>query len=415
MTLCQTAFSDWAALHVEVGIGDTNAPQMTSLWNRVAWGASAARWSGLEPTWHDVTDRMLDVNVQRGRGSWLDRIGMSSAVARADNADGWLTWNSATLGTQDVRPGRPWRVWVDVAGTARNLWRGFVEGIDDSYQPAHRPQASVRAQDAYAQVAHVNLPERPPEGDGETSDARVGRILDAADWPPNWRRLDVGQVHLQATNMARNLADELGITADSEGGVVYAGTDGNMYFRNRDWLRLAPYAVNVQASIGGAGGLCASGHTVVRDASDVRNDVSLARAGGTMVRHVEDDSVALYRRRTYSRSDLICADDAQVALLVDRILGSRAQSTVRLTDVTVPVVDAASAAFAAAVDYGWRLVVSWADGGESWSRTVHVVGLTHDIRPDRWTVTLSVDDAQAQPTQPWGLGKWGTARWTEAA
>lgn len=414
LVTCWTAFADWATLHVEVGVGDVHAPTVSTLWNRAPWGASTSRWSGLEPTWQEVTDRIIDATVQRGRASWLDRIGMSSAVCRADNDDGWLTWNSDTLGAQDVRPGRPWRIWADVGGVHHDLWRGFIEGIDDAYEPARRPRASVRAQDAYAQVAHVNLPERPAEGAGETSDARIGRILDAADWPAPWRRLEAGQVPVQATNMARNLADELGITADSEGGVVYAGTDGNVYFRNRDWLRLAPYATAVQAVIG-PGGLCASSHTVVRDASDIRNDVSLARAGGTMIRHVDADSVANYRRRTYNRADLICADDSQVDLLASRILGSRANSTVRLTDVTVPVTDAASAAFVAAVDYGWRLAVSWAEGPRSWTREVHVMGLTHDIRPDRWSVTLAVDDAIAQPTEPWGLGKWGSAQWTEAS
>lgn len=407
-------WAQWATLHVELGIGDSNAPSVDTLWGSGKWGGPTSHWSGLEPTWRDVTDRLSEANVQRGRRSWLDRIGMSSAVIQADNADGWLTWNSATLGSQDVRPGRPLRLWADVGGVHRDLWRGFVEGIDDSYHPAERPEASVRAQDALAQVAHVDLPERALVGAGEASDVRVGRVLDAADWPAPWRALEAGQVTLQATNLARNLADELGITADSEGGVAYAGTDGKVYFRNRDWLRLAPYATTVQAVIGPGGPVCASSHTVVRDAAEVRNDVQLARAGGSMLRYTDDDSIALYRRRTYNRGDLICETDPQVALLAQRIIGARAQTTVRLTDVDVPVVDQACADFVAAVDYGWRLVVQWAEGAESWSRTVHVMGITHQIRPEGWTVTLAVDDAQAQPTEPWGIGKWGSAKWTEA-
>lgn len=417
MSLCWTAYQEWITLHVELGIGDSNAPSLDTLWGTGRWGAPVSHWSGLEPTWHDVTDRMTETNVQRGRSTWLDRIGMSSAVATADNADGWLTWNAGTLGAQDVRPGRPLRLWATVTATGahRDLWRGFIEGIDDAYEPSKRPRASVRGQDALAQIAHVDLPEQALIGAGEATDVRVGRILDAADWPTQWRALDAGQVTVQPTNLARNLTDELGITADSEGGVAYAGTDGKVYFRNRDWLRLAPYATTVQAVIGPDGPICASGHTVVRDAADVRNDVQLARAGGTMLRYVDQDSVALYRRRTYQRGDLICEADAQVAVLAQRLIGSRSKSTVKLTDVTVPVVDAASAAFVAAVDYGWRIVVSWAEGPESWSREVHVMGLTHQIRPESWTVTLAVDDVFAQPTEPWGLGKWGSAQWTEVA
>jgi hypothetical protein len=182
-------------------------------------------------------------------------------------------------------------------------------------------------------------------------------------------------------------------------------------------LRLAPYAVAVQAVIGPDGPVCGSAHTVVRDAADIRNDVQLARAGGTMRRHVDQDSIALYRRRTYNRGDLICETDAQVDVLAERLLGSRSKGTVRLTDVTVAVVDAASAAFVTSVDYGWRLLVDWTadDGSESWAREVHVMGLTHQIRPDGWTVTLAVDDVNAQPAEPWGVGRWGTATWTEVA
>ena len=416
---CWTAFDDWLELHVELGVGDSNRPALDTLWGTAKWGAPTSHWSGLEPTWNDVTGRALDLNVQRGRRTWLDRIGMSSTVVNADNADGWLTWNSASLGTQDVRPGRPLRIWARTVddGAHHDIWRGFIEGIDDAYQPSKRPQASIRAQDALAQIAHVDLPEGAVVGAGETSDVRIGRILDNADWPPQWRRLDPGQVTMQGTNMARNLADELGITADSEGGVAYAGTDGNVYFRNRDWLRLAPYATAVQAVVGPDGTVCGTKHTVIRDAGEIRNDVQLARAGGTMQRYVDNDSIALYRRRAYNRGDLICETDAQVQLLAQRLIGSRSKSLVRLTDVDVAVVDAATAKFAASVDYGWRLIVDWEapDGSEAWQREVHVMGVTHQIRPDGWSVTLAVDDAVAQPTSPWGTAVWGTALWTEAS
>ena len=107
--------------------------------------------------------------------------------------------------------------------------------------------------------------------------------------------------------------------------------------------------------------------------------------------------------------------DAQVSLLAQRLLGSRSKNLVRLTGVTVPVVDAASADFVARVDYGWRLNVSWQAGAQAWTREVHVMGVHHDLDVNGWTVVLAVDDVDAQPAEPWGTGKWGAARWTEAA
>lgn len=415
---CWTAFQEWATLHVELGIGSSNDPHVESVWGEALWGDPRSRWSGLEPSWVDVTDRVMDVTIQRGRGRWTDRIGMSGCVIRVDNADGWITWNAAELGEIEARPGVPLRIRADTAdGGTWNIWRGFIESVDDQYQPWERPNAAIVCQDALAQVAHVNLPEQAPIGAGETTDARINRILDMADWPRQWRNLAHGQVTVQASNFARNLADELGITADSEGGVAYAATDGSVYFQNRDWLRVAPYAQTVQEIIGPGGEVCGSEHRVVRDGGDVRNDVTMARAGGTVQRFVDQDSISRYRRRTYNRVDLICESDAQVAVIAQRILGTRRLAQVRLTDVTVPVVDQPSATFIASVDYGWRLQVTWEpyEDGTEWTREVHVMALEHRIRPSGWDLILTVDDAMAQPVQPWGVGQWGAAKWAEVA
>jgi hypothetical protein len=414
---CTYQFSDWGTLIVELGIGASGLPSNPGLWGTTTWNATDAYWSGQEPQWYDITERAMGVSIERGRARWTDRIGASSSTVTVDNADGWITWDSDTLGNIDAAPGRMLRVRCrsSTDETVRDLWRGYLEHVEDTYTPNARPAAALVCQDAMAQIAHVDLPERTPEGAGETSDARMNRILDNADWPAQWRRLEAGQVTVQATNLARQLADELGITADSEGGIVYAGTDGNVYFRNRDWLRVADYASTVQAVIGDGGAVCASNYRVVRSGDDIRNDVQIGRAGATVQRLQDLDSISLYRRRAFSRSDLICETDTQTLLLAQRLIGSRAISTVRLTEITVPVVDQASLDFVSAVDYGWRLEVNWSAGGESWARTVHVMGVRHDITPAGWTLNLAVDDAILAPTQPWGTGVWGTAQWTEAA
>jgi hypothetical protein len=413
---CVYQFSDWGTLAVELGIGAAGLPSNPGVWGTTVWGATNAWWSGQEPQWHDITDRTIQVSIERGRARWVDRIGMSSCTVTVDNGDGWITWDSDMLGNIDAAPGRSIRVrLVTLDGVSHNLWRGYLETVTDSYTPSSSPVAALVCQDGMAQVAHVDLPERTPEGAGETSDARVNRILDNADWPTSWRTVDAGQVTMQATNLSRQLADELGITADSEGGIVYAGTDGNITFRNRDWLRLAPYASTVQQVIGDGGSVCASEYRVIRSGDDIRNDVQVGRAGSSAQRVQNMDSIALYRRRSFSRTDLICETDAQALLIAQRLLGSRAMSTVRLSELVVPTVDAASTAFVASVDYGWRLTVNWSAGDEAWSRTVHVMGVRHDITPTGWSCNLAVDDAVLAPTQPWGVGLWGTAQWTEAA
>lgn len=420
MPACHSAFDQWAALYVELGVGSSQSPTTVGVWGSSHWGNAAdARWSGLEPQWGDVSGRVMDVAITRGRVRWTDRIGASTAQVTCDNADGWLTWNRTAVTAQQVRVGSPVRVWAMTPdGVHHDLWRGFLESVADDYKPYERPAATLSCEDALAQLGHVDLPEGPVVGASERTDQRIARVLDAADWPKQWRTLATGQVTVQGTNLARNLADEAGITADSEGGAVYAGVNGNVVFQNRDWLRLADYAQNVQAVIGPGGAVCGSEHRVTIDGGDILNDVQMGRAGGTALRVVNQDSIARYRRRTYQRTDLVCETDAQVQLLAQRLLDARSPASVRLTDVTVPVVDQASATFVCTVAYGWRLHVTWSDpdSTETWTREVLVMGMTHRITPGGWELTLAVDDATLlAAASAWGSGKWGTAKWTEAS
>lgn len=415
----------YAVVEVDLGVGGEGGTKPRAVWNSSHWDAPTANWAGTEPAWVTVSQcRLIDVSIDRGRARSFDRFGASSASFTFDDPDGALSWDSSTdEDTLDVRAGRPIRVRGRSVphGTEVVLWNGFVESIEDAFAPWSRPAAKITAQDALAQIAHVDLPEVAPVGGGERSDQRVARLLDLAEWPNEWRDLDVGRVTVQATNLARNLVDDLGITADSEGGALFATRDGDIAFRNRDWLRTRPEAATVQATIGDDDDdVCAASYALVRTGADIVNDVQLARAGGTMRRFVDEASVAYYRRRTFQRSDYVCETDAQVDLLGGRIIAARGSGQVRITKLSIACVDVATFDFALAVDYGWRLVVSWepdpvSPNAPPWSREVHVQGVSHRIGVDGWTLDLRVDDAFASAADTWnGPNGWDVATWAVA-
>lgn len=416
-------WAEFVDLEVELGIGTTVNANVIGRWDRAHWDRPlTGTWSGLEPSWVAVDPcNLLDASVTRGRDRWLDRFGASSAAMTIQDPDGALSWDAAE--TDDllaVRPGRELRLRARHVATGVDypIWRGWVETIDDTFAPASVPVAKFTAQDGYAQLAHIDLPEQAPVGAGETSDARINRLLDLAAWPVEWRDVNAGRITVQATNLARPIADDLGITADSEGGAVFADRDGRIAFRNRDWFRTDPRATTVQATIGGDGqDVCAASYETTRSAGDIVNDVQLARAGGTMQRYVDPGSVATYRQRSYTRSDYICEDDTQIGLLARRILNARASGQVRIPKLTVvPTDDPAEWAFVLAVDYGWRLEVHYpAADGTDWIRTVIVQGVAHKITPDRWELELRVDDAAATEADTWdGADGWDRALWSEA-
>lgn len=422
-------WTKYVDLEVELGIGTTVNKNVVARWsamptvNRAHWDRPlTGTWAGTEPIWVAVDPcNLLDVNVNRGRDRWIDRFGASTAAFTAQDPDGNLSWDAAdTDDFLEIRPGRELRIRARhvATGVEYPVWRGWVEAIDDAFAPASVPVASFSGQDGYAQLAHIDLPEQSPVGGGELSSARVTRLLDVAGWPVEWRDLDVGRVTVQATNLARPIADDLGITADSEGGAVFADREGRIAFRNRDWLRTDPVATTVQATVGGAAQqVCAASYETTRNAGDIVNDVQLARAGGTMQRFVNTASISRYRQRSYSRSDFICETDAQIALLAQRILNARAGGQVRIPKLTVvPTDDPAEWSFVLGVDYGWRLEVHYpATDGTDWVRTVIVQGVAHKITPDRWECELRVDDAAVTEADTWdGRDGWDRALWSVA-
>lgn len=417
----------YAVVTVELGTGTAGTVAKRGQWDRAHWDRTlTGNWSGLEPAWESADPcRVLDVTIERGRGRWFERYGASSCTVTVDDRDGALSWDQDDDEHLAVQPGVPLRVQaLDVStGYTVTLWRGFLESVEDAFVPLEQPHAKLGAQDALAQVAHVDMPEQAPIGAGELAGARVNRLLTLADWPVEWRDVDAGVVTMQATNLARNIVDDLGITADSEGGALFALRDGRVAFRDRDWLRTNPRSTTVQATIGDDNDdVCATSYELVRSGNDVVNDVQLARAGGTVRRFVDDDSVSVYRRRTYQRTDYVCEDDAQIDVLGHRMLAGRARGQVRIARLTIACVNAPTFAFVLDVDYGDLLVVNYrpppaeaAAGVQPFSRTVLVQGVAHAITPDGWTCTLRVDDAIASAADTWDGGNgWDRALWTEA-
>lgn len=261
MTVTETPSPPWWAqyvqLEVELGIGTTVNTNTVGVWDTSKWDdAASGTWSGLEPVWYPIDACQLrDVQISRGRDRSLDRFGASSASITADDVNGWLSWDAdANPDLLPVRIGTEVRIraYALSSGQLFALWRGFIESIDDAFAPSERPAAKLTCQDAVAQLSHIDPLEQEPVGAGERSDQRVARLLDVAAWPKEWRDLHVGTITVQATNLARNVMDDIGITADSEGGAVFAARDGRIAFRNRDWLRADPRAQTVQANIGGA-------------------------------------------------------------------------------------------------------------------------------------------------------------------
>lgn len=81
------------------------------------------------PTWVEVTDRWMTINVQRGSGSELDDIPPGTATVVLDNRDRELDpTNTASTYVGKLTPRRPIKIDAVVDGDTYEVFRGVIRG-----------------------------------------------------------------------------------------------------------------------------------------------------------------------------------------------------------------------------------------------------------------------------------------------
>lgn len=421
----------WAhigAPRVEIGIGDVHNPTTVGAWDRSHWGTTDALWSGTEPLWLDVTQHFRSIEFSGGVDYTVGRFGVGQCQLVGENATGWATLLSDNA--TDLRVRRSIRVTGTVnsgtlAGSSFALFRGYVDALTPTYLADGRPGIQIDAVDALALFADDDpLEIDPPVGAGELSGARVTRILDRMGWPAGWRFIDPGQVTMAATGLARNYADELGVTADSEGGSLYISPEGWVVFRDRDWWRTDYGGINF--TIGNVPGadVCPATWTVSQGMNEVVSKVALANVGGTARNYVAVDTYAKVGPSTFRRFDLMANDPGQLDVLGARILAVRGSLTARVQGATLTMLGEANRganladAMYSFLHYGARCRAVYVDplDATSFDLDMIVTRVAHRIDADGdWTVTLGLEDAAPyQPAEPWGVARWGAGAWSSA-
>jgi len=233
--------------------------------------------------------------------------------------------------------------------------------------------------------------EQPAAGAGDTTNQRITRILTHYGYTGP-TRLDTSPVTAAATTMAQSAWELIGRASDDEIGFVYLDAAGVLQFHARTTWATTPDPV---ITVGCAP--AATGHDIVTDADvdssslALTNAVSASRSGGTTVTARSSASITLYGERGYKRTDLGLADDAQVAVWANYVLGLWAFPRARITAITLtPRFEPAS--WAAVL--GMRLVIDrarvlWTPPGETvtYDTTGRIFRVRHRFTRTSWTTT----------------------------
>jgi hypothetical protein len=217
----------------------------------------------------------------------------------------------------------PVRVSATWLGITYSLFSGFADSWvpDNGANYAGRyAEATVSATDAQKVLNGITLPTVGATGAGETTGARVNRILDLAGWYTGgaWRNVNAGASTVQAYTGGATAWSLMQVTADSEIGELYVSGAGKIEFRSRQAILTDARSNTPQAVFGDSIGTVQSAGTErayyqvtrARDDATLANDVQATRVGGTLQEVQDAASIAKYLfPRSYSRTDLILQDD----------------------------------------------------------------------------------------------------------
>lgn len=392
-------------------------------WDASSWDAGSG-WSGLEPTFVALDPSEVQaVQTSRGRRSGADRhkTGTASVTLVWEAPGGhWIfrPESVARLG-QELRI----RARLDGASELLPIYRGSIRDIKDEWDPDGPYRITLGLSDRKADLAAVDLPERPVEGLGDTTDGRLTRILGLAGISSYYERFGASSVEHGSSNFARNLLDEAEVSVEGEPGSFYVDREGFYVFRPRGWYLVDPRSTDVQLVwtnlLGDPEAASPDGFSTAMSLQDLVNQVSMSRAGGTAYTAGPDtDSALTYGLRTYQRFDLTLRFDADVAYAADDRLAQlkdRRQRVEALSLELNPQAPTEALRRALDMELGDLHQILWdtgTEGADPFSEAYHVQGIQHRISMDSWSVQADLwHYVGVTLGATWGSAIWGSSEW----
>lgn len=291
---------------------------------------------GVEPigsgdVWVDISPYVRTWSIRRGTGDGNQPTrrydpGTATIVLndgdRRFDADN-LAGPYVSGGVSMIQPMRRVRITATWAGVAYPLYTGYADSWAPDYQANTWTYTTLTVTDATKIWAASDRTAAAPVGGGETTGARVGRILDSISWPATDRVIDNGSTEVLATDLSGNALSELQLVQDTELGELFADGLGRAVFQDRESALSRPQSVDSQATFGD-GGYAATGEvpyaevTLTSQDSALANRVTITRTGGTPQIAEDATSQSKYLIKGYSPSELIMQTDGEA---LDRAQG----------------------------------------------------------------------------------------------
>ena len=281
----------------------------------------------------DVTEKVTNFSITRGKSRQLDRYPAGKANIRLDNSDRSFDplFTSGPYAGQ-ILPRRD----VRISTNDITQYSGVIDDWNLDYSPNGASYAEVITSDAFTLFANQVLQERT--NIVELSGERIASVLNLPEvnWPVDRRDLEDGRQTLQADTIAAgtNTLEYLQKVTDSEPGSLFISKNNEVNFRDRQTD--ASQAGGVKLTDDGTG-IPYQELRVVYGAELLFNRVLVSRAGGGTAIAENESSQIEYGITTLSISDLLMNDDDQADNLAKFLVGKYSEPEYRFESLAVEI------------------------------------------------------------------------------
>lgn len=395
-----------------------------------------------DDAWVNVSADVKLASVRHGRSDPTRSYESGLCTIELDNVSG--NYDPTNLagpyvagGITQIVPNRRIRIRAVENGFTYFLFYGLVDDWALRYGHFSDATATVTASDYLKVLAGNNLTPVASSFAGDTYDVRASRVLDAVGIDSSMRVLDRGTTTFAATTFAKEVTFEstgntasfgypaieyLRKVADTEGGVLYADTQGRINVKSRLSVVEEARSATSQATFGPfitgatsstwsdpaaawsdptAGWAVGEIHvpyesvSVVYTFDDIRNIERFTRQGGVMQTATDAASQAKYGNATHEETGLLMDSDPQALGLARWWLKQEKDDRVRVNQIqTNPMldVDARSQALQRQLRDRVSVVIDRPGVGVSTQQSI-IEGVAHTITPNSWRTAYSFTDA----------------------
>jgi hypothetical protein len=343
----------------------------------------------------EITDLVTRVAIRRGRNRITSKFEFGSAdVVLYDQNGDWNPMNTAGAYYPNLVPLRQIIIYATYGGSDYYLFSGYITNYDTGFRQGNEDVSTVtlKCVDAFKLLAGSAISTVSGAPAGQLSGARVNALLDAVEWPVSLRNIDTGESTLQADpGTSRNVLEALQTVENSEFGGIFVDGESKVNFVDRNTLISRPATSLYDFSDTGSD-ISYTNAVVAFDDTNLINDVTVTRSGGTAQNVYDQPSIDKYFLHSGIRDGILVQTNAEALNQAKGILATRKDPEVRIDSIQLNLYDDTNPNKPlAGVDIDLLdgiTVTKTMPGSTSVTQPSLVNAIHHDITKSSWNTTL---------------------------